>query len=255
MVTLLLKKSYLHKDLKEITFNDLWNCHGVFTTMRVVGKPVKILFFKEHINNLIKSLKIYKINEKNLKKNILKLIRLNIKINKKYDHLFRVASNNQMISISLRKRLKPKSNFKLKLVNYKRIQPEYKNLKYKKILGFLKSMDTTKSDIALYKNKKFLESGTSNLLFVQKNKIYSPINNFYMGTTLKFFTKKLKIKKRNIFIDTLNNYDEIIVVGSGKGVVSVNSIENTKWRKKSIKFYKILLNIYNVEISKSAVYR
>ena len=76
-----------------------------------------------------------------------------------------------------------------------------------------------------------------------------------MGTTLKFFTKKLKIKKRNIFIDTLNNYDEIIVVGSGKGVVSVNSIENTKWRKKSIKFYKILLNIYNVEISKSAVYR
>ena len=33
-----------------------------------------------------------------------------------------------MISISLRKRLKPKSNFTLKLVNYKRIDQEYKNL-------------------------------------------------------------------------------------------------------------------------------
>ena len=67
-------------------------------------------------------------------------------------------------------------------------------MKYKKILNFLKKMDTTKFDIALYKNKKILESGTSNLLFVKKNKIYSPINNFYKGTTFKFFSKKLKKK-------------------------------------------------------------
>ena len=80
MVTLLLKKSYRHKDLKEIKFNDLWNSYGVFTTMRVIGKPAKILFFKDHINNLIRSLKIYKINKKNIKKNILKLIKLNINI-------------------------------------------------------------------------------------------------------------------------------------------------------------------------------
>ena len=44
MVTLLLKKSYRHKDLKEIKFNDLWNAYGVFTTMRVIGKSAKILF-------------------------------------------------------------------------------------------------------------------------------------------------------------------------------------------------------------------
>jgi len=108
MATLLLKKSYRHKDLKEIKFNDLWNSYGVFTTMRVIGKPAKILFFKEHIENLFRSLKIYKINKKNIKQNILKLIKLNLSKKKKYDHLFRVAVNNNMISISLRKRLKPK---------------------------------------------------------------------------------------------------------------------------------------------------
>jgi len=187
MVTLLLKKSYRHKDLKEIKFHDLWNSYGVFTTMRVIEKPAKIIFFKEHIENLIRSLKVYKINKQNIKQNILKLIKLNLNKNKKYDHLFRVAANNKMISISLRKRLKPKLNFSLKLIDYKRIEPEYKNLKYKKIMSFLKKMDTTKSDIALYKNKKILESGTSNLLFIKKNKIYSPIDNFYRGTTLKFF--------------------------------------------------------------------
>ncbi len=250
MVTLLLKKSYRHKDLKEIKFHDLWNSYGVFTTMRVIEKPAKIIFFKEHINNLIRSLKVYKINKKNIKQNILKLIKLNLNKNKKYDHLFRVAANNKMISISLRKRLKPKLNFSLKLINYKRIEPEYKNLKYKKILNFLKKMDTTKSDIALYKNKKILESGTSNLLFIKKNKIYSPINNFYKGTTLKFFTKKLKkIKKRNIFIDSLESYEEIIVIGSGKGVVSVNSIEKPFWKRKSLKNYRILSKIYQQAVT------
>ena len=250
MVTLLLKKSYRHKDLKEIKFHDLWNSYGVFTTMRVIEKPAKIIFFKEHINNLIRSLKVYKINKKNIKQNILKLIKLNLNKNKKYDHLFRVAANNKMISISLRKRLKPKLNFSLKLIDYKRIEPEYKNLKYKKILNFLKKMDTTKSDIALYKNNKILESGTSNLLFIKKNKIYSPIDNFYRGTTLKFFTKKIKkIKKINIFTDSLNDYDEIIVIGSGKGVVSVNSIEETFWKRKSLENYRILSKIYQQAVT------
>jgi len=256
MATLLLKKSYRHKDLKEIKFNDLWNSYGVFTTMRVIGKPPKILFFKEHIDNLFRSLKIYKINKKNIKQNILNLIKLNLSKKKNYDHLFRVAANHKMISISLRKRFKPKSNFILQLVNYKRIDPEYKNLKYKKILNFLNKMDTTKSDIALYKNNKILESGTSNLLFIKKNKIYSPINSFYKGTTLKFFTKKIKkIKKRNIFVKSLNDYDEIIVIGSGKGVVSVSSIEKPFWKRKSLKNYRILLKIYKKEISNCSIYK
>ena len=250
MAILLLKKSYQHKDLKEIKFHDLWNSYGVFTTMRAVGRPVKILFFKEHIENLLKSLKIYKIDKKNIKKNILKLIKFNLNKKKNYDHLFRVAVNNKMISISLRKRPKPKSNFSLKLINYKRIDPEYKNLKYKKILNFLKKMDTTKSDIALYKNNKILETGTSNLLFIKKNKIYSPNKNFYSGTTLKFFKKKIKtIKKGNILINSLNKYDEIIVIGSGKGGVSVNNIEKSTWKRKSLKYYRILLKIYQKAVT------
>jgi branched-subunit amino acid aminotransferase/4-amino-4-deoxychorismate lyase len=120
MVTLLLKKSYLHKDLKEVKFNDLWNGYGIFTTMRVIGRSAKILFYKTHIDNLIKSLNKYNIRKKDLRKNIKYYMYLNLKKNKNYDHLLRVASNNKIISISLRKRPTPKSNFKLKLVNYKR---------------------------------------------------------------------------------------------------------------------------------------
>ena len=64
MVTYLLKKSYQSKDLKEINFKDLWNSNGIFTTMWIFGKPAKILFFKNHIKNLIKSLKVYNLYKK-----------------------------------------------------------------------------------------------------------------------------------------------------------------------------------------------
>ena len=68
MVTYLLKKSYQHKTLKEINFNDLWGDNGVFTTMWIFNKPPKILFFKNHIKNLIKSLKVYKLYKPNIEK-------------------------------------------------------------------------------------------------------------------------------------------------------------------------------------------
>ena len=245
MATYLLKKSYQRKDLKEINFNDLWGSHGVFTTMWIFGKPPKILFFENHIKNFIKSSKSYKIYSSDIEKNILKLINLNLIKNKKYNHLLRIAINNKIISISLRKRIKPKSKFKLKLINYKRIRPEFKNLKYKKVLKHLSKLDTSVFDIALCVNNKLLESATSNIFFVSKNKIYSPIDNFYKGITFKFFEKKIsKIIRKNIFIKSLLEYDEIILIGSGRGVVSVNYIKKPYWRRKSTKIYRFLSKTY-----------
>ena len=71
MVTYLSKKSYLLKNLKEVDFNDLWGDRGIFTTMWIYNSPPKILFFENHLENLLKSLTQYKLNKPNLKKNIL----------------------------------------------------------------------------------------------------------------------------------------------------------------------------------------
>ena len=60
-----LKRSYQLKDLREIDFKDLWGDHGIFTTMWIFGKPPKILFFNNHLKNLILSLRKYQI-KKNL---------------------------------------------------------------------------------------------------------------------------------------------------------------------------------------------
>ena len=255
MVTYLLKKSYRLKDLKEINFKDLWGDHGIFTTMWIYGKPPKILFFKNHIKNLIKSLKSYNIKKRNLKNDILKIINKNLSKKKNYNHLLRIALNKNVISISLRKRLKPKLDFDLKLVNLKREKPEYKNLKYKKILSYLYKMDNSRSDIGLVYKKRLFETGTSNLLFVNKNNIFSPSKNFYKGITYNFFESKKKIFKKEIFLKELNNYEEILLIGSGKGVASVKNIKQLGWNRKKLDQYKKFSKYYNSAISKTGLYK
>jgi len=256
MATYLLKKSYQLRDLRETKFKDLWGDHGVFTTMWIFGRPSKILFFDNHIRNLIKSLKSYKINRKTLKKDILKLINKNLKKDRKYNHLLRVALNKKIISISLRKRIKPKLNFDLKLVNLKREKPQYKNLKYKKILSYLSKMDNSRSDIGLVSNKKILETGTSNLLFVKDKKFFTPKKDYYQGNTFKYFKTKIKkIIKKDIFLKELNSYDEIILIGSGKGVASVKTIKDINWRRKNLNKFNILSKHYNSAIKNCNLFK
>ena len=256
MAIYLSKKSYQLKFLKEIPFRDLWGNHGIFTTMWVFGKPAKILFFESHISNLIKSLKSYGIANKSLKKDIIKIINKNLSKKKRYNHLLRVALNKKIISISLRKRFNPKLNFNLKLVKLKRENPKYKNLKYKKILSHLSKMDNSKSDIGLISNKKILETGTSNLLFIKNQKVYTPKENYYEGNTYKFFKNKIKkIEKKDIFLKDLKKYDEIILIGSGKGVASVKSIDEINWKRKNLKKFKIFLKHYQSAIKNCNNYK
>ena len=256
MVTYSLKKSYRLKDLEEIDFKDLWGNYGIFTTMWIFGKPPKILFFESHIKNLIKSLQIFGIQKKFLKKDILQIINKNLCTNKRYNHLLRIAINKKIISISLRDRIPPKLDFNLKLVNLKREKPQHKNLKYKKILSYLTKMDNSKSDIALIYNKKILETGTSNLLFIKNKKIYSPKKDYYVGNTYKFFKSKFKkILKKDILIKELHNYDEILLIGSGKGVVPVKTIKEIGWKRKNLNQYKIFAKYYHSAINKCNYYR
>ena len=126
MATLLLKKSYQLNNLKEVTFKDLWGSRGVFTTMRMVGKPPKLILLKPHLENLIKSTKKYGIRKNNLKNIIKDLINKNT-LYKGPDNLFRIALNKKLISVSIRKRPKPKNNFNLLLFKYKRVEPDRKS--------------------------------------------------------------------------------------------------------------------------------
>ena len=106
-------------------------------------------------------------------------------------------------------------------------------------------MDNARSDIGLCSDKKIFETGTSNIFFIKKNKIYSPPINCYKGVTYKFFTSKIKsVIKTAILIKTFSDYDDIILIGSGKGVASVETVDKIKWKRNSVKIFNLLINHY-----------
>ena len=116
-------------------------------------------------------------------------------------------------------------------------------------------MDNSRSDIGLVYRKRLFETGTSNLLFVCKNNIFSPSKNFYKGITYNFFKSKRKILKKEIFLRELNNYEEILLIGSGKGVASVKNIKQLGWKRKKLDQYKIFSKHYNSVISSTGLYK
>ena len=71
-----------------------------------------------------------------------------------------------------------------------------------------------------------------------------------------FLKKKLgAIINKEILVTSLNDYDEILLIGSGKAVTSVETVKEINWKRKSLKYYKILSNFYKKEILKCSVYK
>ena len=94
-------------------------------------------------------------------------------------------------------------------------------------------------------NKKniVIKIGTTSI--IKNDKVFSPRNQFYKGITYKFFRSKIKkIIKKDIMVNSLKEFDEILLIGSGKGVASVKTINQVGWKRKSFKFYKILSKHY-----------
>ena len=117
-------------------------------------------------------------------------------------------------------------------------------------------MDNSKSDIGLMYKKKLFETGTSNLLFIRNKKIYSPKKDFYEGVTYNFFKNKVKkILKKEIFVNKLNKFDEILLIGSGKGVTSVKTIDQIGWNRKKLDHYKIFSKYYHSAIKNCDLYK
>ena len=246
MANFLFKKSFQLKTFKPIIYDDLWGKRGVFSTIRIIGKKPHYILFHYHLKNINLSLKKLNINFILSEKKLLSIIPLLNKI-KKYDHLLRVALNSKSISISLRKRLEPVKNFESFLYRYQRSNPSLKNLYYKKIIKKLSSVNTQKKEIILLKKDFLLEGCTTNILCIRNKTIHIPKNNFYKGTTMNYLLSNTKrvSKKINISIHELSTFDEIILVGSGKGVINLKSINKINWKPKSNLIYKELLNIYN----------
>ena len=249
MVNFSFKKSYNFNSRNSVKYDHLWGSKGIFTTVRVVGSNPRYIFLKDHLRQLNKSLKKQNINFVLTEKKLLELIPNQLHI-KKFNHLLRIAVKQNLISISLRPRLTPSNNFQCQLVNYQRVNARVKNLHYKKILSLQKDIDMQKKEILFYSKKIVLEGSTTNLIMIKNNQMIVPKGNYYKGITMNYFLKKFinKYIFKFITLSDLLSADEIILVGSGKGVVKVSSIPQIKWFSSSSKMFKRISSIYEAQL-------
>ena len=249
MVNFSFKKSYNFNSFNSVKYDHLWGSKGIFTTVRVVGSNPRYIFLKDHLRQLNKSLKKQNINFVLTEKKLLELIPNQLHI-KKFNHLLRIAVKQNLISISLRPRLTPSNNFQCQLVNYQRVNARVKNLHYKKILSLQKDIDMQKKEILFYSKKIVLEGSTTNLIMIKNNQMIVPKGNYYKGITMNYFLKKFinKYIFKFITLSDLLSADEIILVGSGKGVVKVSSIPQIKWFSSSSKMFKRMSSIYEAHL-------
>ena len=242
----LFEHSYNINSFREKKFDPLWNKRGIFTSIPVIGKKPYLIGFDKYLRTLNLSLKANSIEFQLNKKNLNKLLDSKLKSIKRFNHLLRIAINQNTISISMRNKRKNHENYFGVFREYQRSNFEHKNLKYKKILNFISGIDNTKQEILLHKNNMILEGALTNLLFIRENKIYSPLNGFYFGNTLKLIQQRLdqKIIFKKIYLENLNDFSEIITLGSGKGVCSLKKIARPLWKRSSKIYYKKLQSLY-----------
>ncbi len=246
MENILLKKSFHAKNFKLLKFNSLWGHKGIFTTIRLFGKEPNFILVDKHLKKLNKDLRYFGIDIKISKNLLTNFLNKYSKI-KNYDHLLRIAVTKKIISLSVRKRNKDHKYFTAKFFRFQRALPNFKNLQYKKIISLQKKINLQKEEILFYFNNKILEGSTTNLIFVNSNKLFIPKNYYYYGITLEYLIKNLPYKnhRTDINISSLHQFSEILLVGSGKGVVSISFIKQFNWYRSSMKMYNLLLKKYS----------
>ena len=63
-----------------------------------------------------------------------------------------------------------------------------------------------------------------------------------------------KVIKKDILVKDLKSYDEILLVGSGKGIASIKTIKQINWKRKNLKKFKVLSKYYQAIIKKCRPY-
>ena len=83
----------------------------------------------------------------------------------------------------------------------------------------------------------------------------------HIGAEYKLFTPDstayddVQFQKLTMFEELAKDYDEILLLGSGKGVTSVKSINEIRWKRKSLKKFNFLSKQYDLIIKNCKSYR
>lgn len=154
----------------------------------------------------------------------------------------RVMMTENQLSLCARPRPEPENLQRGLLWEYERPNPDYKTLDYEAIIEALGTIDRQREELLLIDSEgRFLEGATSNLLFVAPGEIVVPAHNRLRGITESLLRERLAnaipVREADVFVDELPRFEEILLAGSGKGVVSLNDIAEANWQCRATRTF------------------
>ena len=244
---------------------------SVFEGIRVYSR--KPLFLDEHLERLINSAKIMKLNLGFKKKKIISIVYKIIKINKinngyvrpivfRSSHSMSPDTKNCKSILSIAawnwgRLFAKKDGVSLMVSTYPKLNKNifptdakssgsYQTAVIEKINANKKKFDDC---LMLDINKNVAESTACNVFWIKKNTMYTPSESSILkGITRKAIiqickNKKINLKIGNYKLDHIMNSDCIFLTGTAAEIQKVNKINHKNFRKKS-KIYELILSEY-----------
>jgi len=256
------------KDAK-ISPLDLGFSRGYAITEVLRADDGKIFLFDEHYERLMKAVKSLRLNLKESKTEIKKIMETLMKKNKVSNAKLRLVlsagigktdldlgMDQTLFVLAEKAPVYPKEYYtkgiKLISVNFKRNLNDVKSVDYIEAIRNRKTMFAKGAHEILYvANNKVLECSTSNIFMFKKGVLVTPDNGVLYGVTrglaLKVAKKAFKVEMREIGFEELWKADEVFITATSKEIIPIVKIDSniiTKGKvgentKKMMELFKI----------------
>lgn len=218
-----------------------WGCKGAFTTIRVEGTSPSPLFLHTHLARLEESACLLEIKNIVSKEQIRERIKTFLHLTQfPAPFLVRVCLFEDCLALYARPAKPTNPGLSAKILRHLRPVPEAKSTFDKEVYGRLSELDIGMEDFLIVHptDDRVLESATSNLLFAQDNHLVVPEKDILPGIVLSQLLSNINsfdIDRRSPTLDELVAFNEIILCGSGREVVSLATIPEVGWQRSSEK--------------------
>ncbi len=260
------------KDTK-ISPLDLGFSRGYAITEVLRADNSKIFLFDEHYKRLMKAVKSLRLNLKESKTEIKKIMETLMKKNKVKDAKLRLVlsagigktdldlgSDQTLFVLAEKAPVYPKEYYtkgiKLISVNFKRNLNDVKSVDYIEAIRNRKLMFAKGAHEILYiANNKVLECSTSNIFMFKKGILVTPDNGVLFGVTrglvLKVAKKAFKIEMREIGFEELLKADEVFITATSKEIIPIVKIDSNIITKGKVgENTKKMMELFKVEKEK-----
>ena len=141
-------------------------------------------------------------------------------------------------------------------MNYRRPIPNAKSTHEKDLYGRLSELEIASEDWIIIdpKDKDVRESATANLIFVKDGELLIPDKRILKGIILThilpFLSELYTISHGSPTDQELNDFDEILLCGTGRGIAPLKAIPELGWSSKSDVVFKEIRSLYEKLISR-----